>query len=107
MRASDRKVADGKADPLLCHCLAVAESEVMLAIRGGADSIEAVGRCCEAGTGCQSCHEPIRSLLQQEARRELALDRAPKSLRQLSLFEALVDDGGRRRAAAPLGSHKR
>ncbi len=94
-------------DPLVCHCLHVAESEVLLAIRGGADSVEAVGQYCEAGTGCKSCHEPIRALLQQEARRELARSRAPKSLRQLSLFDELVDGGGRRRVAAPMGSHKR
>lgn len=94
-------------DPLVCHCLTVAESEILVAIRKGADSVEAVGRHCEAGTGCQSCHEPIRALLQQEARCELAHSRAPRSLRQLSLFDALVDDGGKRRTVAPAGSHKR
>jgi NAD(P)H-nitrite reductase large subunit len=94
-------------DPLVCHCLTVAESEILLAIRSGADSVEAVGRYCEAGTGCQSCHEPIRCLLRQQARHELAHSRAPKSLRQLSLFDGLVDDGGRRHTATPLGSHKR
>lgn len=94
-------------DPLVCHCLAVAESEVLLAIRSGADSLEGVGRHCEAGTGCQSCHGPIRALLQQEARRDLARSRAPKTLRQLSLFDGLVDDGGRRRTTTPAGSHKR
>jgi NAD(P)H-nitrite reductase large subunit len=94
-------------DPLVCHCLTVAESEILLAIRKGADSVEAVGQHCEAGTGCQSCHAPIRALLQQEARRELARDQAPKSLRQLSLFDGLVEDGGKRRTVVPLGSHKR
>ncbi|MFO7562230.1 MAG: (2Fe-2S)-binding protein [Enhygromyxa sp.] len=94
-------------DPLVCHCLTVAESEILVAIRSGADSLQAVGSHCEAGTGCQSCHEPIRALLQQEARRQLARDQAPKSLRQLSLFDELVDEGGRRRTIAPAGSHKR
>jgi len=94
-------------DPLVCHCLTVAESEILVAIRGGADSVEAVGRHCEAGTGCQSCHEPIRALLQQEACRELARDRAPKSLRQLSLFDGLVEEGKARGSLVPLGSHKR
>jgi NAD(P)H-nitrite reductase large subunit len=93
-------------DPLVCHCLTVAESEILVAIRSGADSVEAVGRCCEAGTGCQSCHAPIRALLQQEAQRELARSRAPRSLRQLSLFDPLVEPGSKRRAA-PMGSHKR
>jgi NAD(P)H-nitrite reductase large subunit len=94
-------------DPLVCHCLAVSESEVVHAIRSGADSLEAVGSYCEAGTGCKSCHGPIRVLLQQEAKRELARSRAPKSLRQLSLFDDLVDERGSRRQVAPAGSHKR
>lgn len=94
-------------DPLVCHCLAVSESEVLHAIRSGADSLEAVGRYCEAGTGCKSCHDPIRAILLQHARRELARDRAPKSLRQLSLFDELIDDVGGRRKSAPMGSHKR
>lgn len=92
-------------DPLVCHCLTVAESEILVAIRRGADSVEAVGQHCEAGTGCQSCHGPIRALLQQEARRELARSHAPRSLRQLSLFDELVDQGKRR--GTPMGSHKR
>ena len=98
------------ADPLVCHCLAVAESEIRAAIRAGADSVESVGHHCEAGTGCQSCHAPIRALLQDAARVDLAHSRAPKSLRQLSLFDAVglsVDDAGRRRGIAPAGSHKR
>ncbi|KIG12774.1 hypothetical protein DB30_01035 [Enhygromyxa salina] len=94
-------------DPLVCHCLAVAESEVLHAIRSGADSLESVGHYCEAGTGCRSCHEPIRALLRDHARLELARHRAPKSLRQLSLFDELVDDSGGRRTSAPMGSHKR
>lgn len=92
-------------DPLVCHCLAVAESEILAAIRQGADSVESVGRHCEAGTGCQSCHAPIRALLQEEARRELARDRAPRSLRQLSLFDSQIEPG--KRSNTPMGSHKR
>lgn len=94
---------DTPGDPLVCNCLAVRESEILLAIRSGADSIAAVGQFCEAGTGCTSCHGPIRVLLQEHARLELARSRAPKSLRQLSLFDEL----GHERRGAPLGSHKR
>lgn len=94
-------------DPLVCHCMTVAESEVRAAIREGADSVEAVGRRCEAGTGCQSCHGAIQAILRKEAARDLAENRAPKSLRQLSLFDAVVEDGGRRKPVVPQGSHKR
>ena len=93
-------------DPLVCHCLAVAESEILHAIRSGADSIESVGQYCEAGTACQSCHGSIRTMLQLEAKRSLAENRAPKSLRQLSLFDQL-EGGGSRRSTTPMGSHKR
>lgn len=91
-------------DPLVCNCLAVRESEIMHAIHSGADSVGAVGQYCEAGTGCTNCHAPIRTMLEEHARIELAHSRAPKSLRQLTLFDEL--DGGRRRTV-PTGSHKR
>lgn len=94
-------------EPLVCHCLAVTEAEIAQAIRSGADSVESVGQYCEAGTACQSCHGPIRTLLRIEASRALAQSRAPKSLRQLSLFDALMDDAGGRRKAAPRGGHKK
>jgi bacterioferritin-associated ferredoxin len=54
---------------LLCHCLVVEEGEVRKAIRAGARTIEAVGECCEAGTGCGSCRAGITVLLADEARR--------------------------------------
>ncbi|MCA9683856.1 MAG: (2Fe-2S)-binding protein [Myxococcales bacterium] len=93
------------ADPLVCHCLAVAESEIRAAIRGGADSVAAVGALCEAGTACQSCHESIRCLLRAQASEDLARSRAPKSLRQLNLFDEVV--GASREKRGPGGSHKR
>jgi bacterioferritin-associated ferredoxin len=91
-------------DPLVCNCLAVRESEILHAIRSGADSVASVGQFCEAGTGCTNCHPPIRQMLQEHARVELAHSRAPKSLRQLTLFDEL--DGSQRRST-PMGSHKR
>jgi NAD(P)H-nitrite reductase large subunit len=91
-------------DPLVCSCLAVRESEILHAIRSGADSVVAVGQFCEAGTGCTNCHPPIRLMLQEHTRIELAHSRAPKSLRQLTLFDEL--DAGRRRTT-PMGGHKR
>lgn len=92
------------ADPVVCNCLAVRESEIMHAIRSGADSVATVGQYCEAGTGCTNCHEPIRVMLQEQARIELAHSRAPKSLRQLTLFDEV---GAARRSRTPAGSHKR
>lgn len=91
-------------DPLVCSCLAVSESEVRQAIRDGASTLKAVGERCEAGTGCQTCHEAIHCLLREDAARALASDRAPDTLRQLSLFDPLIDGA---RPRAPQGSHRR
>ena len=87
----------------MCTCLRVTEREIVKAIRRGAGSLDEIARATEAGTGCQSCHEVLLALLEEEARRELARDRAPNALRQMPLFEA----GPRRRPKTPRGAHKR
>lgn len=92
-------------DPYVCLCLAVRESEIRAAIAGGADSVARVGGMCEAGTGCQSCHPQLRDMLREHAAAQLARSQAPKSLRQLSLFDEVLD--ANRRTTAPGGSHKR
>jgi bacterioferritin-associated ferredoxin len=62
---------------LLCRCVVVSEREVLLAIRCGARSVADVGRHCDAGTGCGSCHAGIEAMLAQEdRRRERAAARA-------------------------------
>ena len=43
----------------VCICLAVTEAEVDAAIAGGAQSREAVTRCCRAGGDCGACHGMI------------------------------------------------
>ena len=70
---------------IVCNCMRVDEGEILDAIRAGARSIEAVGEACEAGTGCQTCHEAITLMLREaEAERRRA---APNELlTQLSLF---------------------
>lgn len=92
-------------DPLVCVCLAVRESEIRAAIAGGADSVARVGGMCEAGSACQSCHPQLREFLREYATQQLARSQAPKSLRQLSLFDDVVE--ANRRASKPSGSHKR
>jgi bacterioferritin-associated ferredoxin len=46
-----------------CICHAVSETDVELAVAGGADSIEAIGEATCAGTGCGSCHVVLEGLL--------------------------------------------
>ncbi len=99
-------------DPLVCHCLAVSEVEVQASIDRGADTLEAVGHHCEAGTGCQSCHGAIRTMLQDQAVRDLARSRSPKTLHQLRLFNGHEGHEGHEgvqggRSITPAGSHRR
>lgn len=50
---------------LICSCKAVTERTVRAAIADGADTVEAVGRRCGAGTKCGGCHLLIEELLVQ------------------------------------------
>ncbi len=91
-------------DPLVCTCLYVSEREVVEAIRDGADSVEAVGHACEAGTCCQSCQPTIKMLLEEETRRQLKRSAGKGALHQLSLFPGVA---GSTKATAPMGAHAR
>jgi assimilatory nitrate reductase catalytic subunit len=82
-------------EPKVCSCLNVSEAEIRAAIADGARSVEAVGKACEAGTGCQTCHPAIRNMLAERARADLRAGRAP-GLAQLSLFGASGRKGGGR-----------
>lgn len=56
----------------LCLCHGVTSNEVNAEIALGADSVEAVGDRCAAGTGCGMCQGKIEDLLAQAARRREA-----------------------------------
>jgi len=45
-------------------CMAVTESEVRTCLRAGAKTVEAVGDACAAGTGCGSCVETVRLIIE-------------------------------------------
>ena len=50
-----------------CICERVRERDVRAAIRRGADTEEAVGDACGAGTGCGACLDRICELIEEEA----------------------------------------
>ena len=77
----------------------VDEDEIRCAIIGGAHSVEAIGEACEAGTGCQSCHEALSVMLSEDTRVKLRRSESRGALRQLPLFE------GTQREAKPGGAH--
>lgn len=50
----------------VCACFSVGEKTIQQAIKAqGLSSVEAVGQCLKAGTGCGSCVPEIRRLLEQ------------------------------------------
>lgn len=58
------------ADPqgrgiLVCRCLDVGDREIRDAIRRGANTPEAVGEGCGAGTGCRSCRPDVLVLIHE------------------------------------------
>ncbi|MDX8410600.1 MAG: molybdopterin-dependent oxidoreductase [Mariprofundaceae bacterium] len=48
---------------IICACNNVGELELKAAVKGGADSIDAIKACTMAGTGCGSCVPEIKRLL--------------------------------------------
>ncbi|MCR9163527.1 MAG: (2Fe-2S)-binding protein [Nannocystaceae bacterium] len=76
-------------DRVLCQCMNVTEREIKRVIRAGADSVDAVGERCEAGTGCGSCRGGIDILI-EEVKRAQGRRRLPAALLsqlgQLGLF---------------------
>ena len=49
---------------MVCLCHGVSERSVRRAIEHGADTVEAVGEHCSAGTCCHSCHPTIEAMLE-------------------------------------------
>lgn len=50
-----------------CICERVRERDVRAAIRRGAETEDAVGDACGAGTGCGACLDRICELIEEEA----------------------------------------
>jgi bacterioferritin-associated ferredoxin len=47
-----------------CICCAVSVDEVNSAIDAGADTVDAVSHATDAGTGCGTCHERLKGLIE-------------------------------------------
>jgi assimilatory nitrate reductase catalytic subunit len=48
---------------IICACHGVGENAIRAAVAAGADSLEAIGRCLHAGTGCGACTPELRRFL--------------------------------------------
>ena len=51
---------------IVCICRRVSENTIRAAIRDGAETIDAVGSACRAGTGCGACHETICEMIAEQ-----------------------------------------
>lgn len=58
----------------VCICLAVTEAEAHRAVTDGARTVTDVAARCGAGTGCGSCVEKVRALIEREALTERQQD---------------------------------
>lgn len=48
---------------LVCLCHGVSDRTVREVVADGADSIDAIGACCDAGLSCGTCHSTLAGLL--------------------------------------------
>ena len=70
----------------VCICRRVSDREVRQVVESGAQSVDAVGERCGAGTDCGSCHDEIADLIcEHRAARSAGVFRA---LGELSLQAA-------------------
>lgn len=54
---------------IVCHCAVVRDHEIRTEVRLGADTVEAVGARCGAGTVCGGCHEAVAETIIDEVTR--------------------------------------
>ncbi|GMU79205.1 MAG: hypothetical protein AMXMBFR46_19980 [Acidimicrobiia bacterium] len=54
----------------VCLCEAVSDTVIRDAIRSGAQTVEAVGRACKAGTSCGKCRTTIEWMIVREMQRD-------------------------------------
>ncbi|MDI7862737.1 molybdopterin-dependent oxidoreductase [Rhizobiaceae bacterium n13] len=56
----------GKPDPgaTVCSCFSVGVNQIITAVRGGCQTVEAVGKELDAGTNCGSCRAEIREIVE-------------------------------------------
>jgi assimilatory nitrate reductase catalytic subunit len=52
-----------RAGAVVCACHGIGRGAIVEAISAGADSVDAIGASCKAGTECGSCRSELRALL--------------------------------------------
>lgn len=58
-----------RADPIVCECLRVRESQILLALKSGrVKRLNRLTRLTGAGDGCTACHPMLREYLSRRRR---------------------------------------
>ena len=57
------------SDYLVCTCMSVMKSDIVKAIHNGADTFSALSDQLGVGTGCSTCTEMVRKILEQETKK--------------------------------------
>lgn len=63
MGCCQKKKACAERDYLICTCMGVMKSEIVDAIKGGANTFEQLSEELGVGTGCSSCVAEVNDLL--------------------------------------------
>jgi bacterioferritin-associated ferredoxin len=67
---------------LVCHCRAVCDRTIRQCVRSGTTSLEGIGECTGAGTGCGGCQDAILDIVEGEE--------GEPSLRKLPMFSEVA-----------------
>lgn len=68
---------------IVCCCKAVCSEKIAALIEEGADSLQAIGELCGAGTDCGSCRDFIEEMIEEAQPSAPSVLRRPGSLRVL------------------------
>ncbi|MFC4336663.1 (2Fe-2S)-binding protein [Salininema proteolyticum] len=63
-----------------CICMGVSEEEVHECAASGADTVEAVGDACGAGTSCGNCHSRLRGMIESHFEQSVPAQAGPGAL---------------------------
>jgi bacterioferritin-associated ferredoxin len=86
LRSSPKKMlCESTMSRIVCSCASVSEQDILRCIREGAHTLREVGRACEAGVGCQTCHNEVRRMISDHVRERLAAGETDGD--QLPLFK--------------------
>jgi len=71
---------------IVCICKRVCHRQINAAIEGGAETVEAVGRACRAGTGCGACRDQIEDMIESAQANAACCDHAPLAVLSPAYF---------------------